>query len=188
MNILSKLWSYIRFTNKIHPFSKVKIHNSDFSIEKTTMKFGSELEVINGKLKISKVWLDKFVSIKTSGVISIGVNTTVNFGAKIYGDVIIGKECLIAPNVFISSSSHLFDYKKGYSIRTQEKLYLESHSSLPSFPIVIGDDVWISVNCVILPGINICSHVVIGANSVVTKSITISGVYVGSPARKIRDL
>ncbi|MEL7193944.1 MAG: DapH/DapD/GlmU-related protein, partial [Bacteroidota bacterium] len=51
----------------------------------------------------------------------------------------------------------------------------------------IGNHVSIGSNATILP-VQICDHVVIGAGSVVTKSITEPGIYVGNPAKKLRDL
>jgi len=52
---------------------------------------------------------------------------------------------------------------------------------------VIGNYVSVGSNATILP-VTICDHVVIGAGSVVTKSVTESGVYGGNPARLIRKL
>lgn len=49
----------------------------------------------------------------------------------------------------------------------------------------IGNHVSIGTNSTILP-VSICDNVVIGAGSVVTKSIDISGIYVGNPAKLIR--
>lgn len=51
----------------------------------------------------------------------------------------------------------------------------------------VGDNVSIGTNSTILP-VKICSNVVIGAGSVVTKDITVSGVYAGNPARLLRKL
>ena len=51
----------------------------------------------------------------------------------------------------------------------------------------VGDHVSIGTNSTILP-IKICSNVVIGAGSVVTKDITASGMYAGNPARLLRRL
>ena len=51
----------------------------------------------------------------------------------------------------------------------------------------IGNDVSIGSNATILP-ISICSNVVIGAGSVVTKDITKPGIYAGNPAKLIRTL
>jgi acetyltransferase-like isoleucine patch superfamily enzyme len=52
---------------------------------------------------------------------------------------------------------------------------------------IIGNNVSIGSNSTILP-INICDDVVIGAGSVVTKDIKESGIYLGNPAKKIRDI
>ena len=51
----------------------------------------------------------------------------------------------------------------------------------------IGDHVSIGSNATILP-VEITDHVVIGAGSVVTRSINESGIYAGNPAIKLRDL
>ena len=51
----------------------------------------------------------------------------------------------------------------------------------------IGNNVSIGSNATILP-INICDNVVIGAGSVVTKNITKSGIYVGNPAKFLRQI
>jgi len=51
----------------------------------------------------------------------------------------------------------------------------------------IGNNVSIGSNSTILP-VEICNNVVIGAGSVVTKSIQKSGIYAGNPAKLIREL
>lgn len=53
--------------------------------------------------------------------------------------------------------------------------------------IVLGDNVTIGSGSTILCEF-ICSGSVIGAGSVVTKPMTIKGIYVGNPARLIREL
>ena len=51
----------------------------------------------------------------------------------------------------------------------------------------IADHVSIGSNATILP-VSICSHVVIGAGSVVTKDISSPGIYAGNPAKLIRSI
>jgi acetyltransferase-like isoleucine patch superfamily enzyme len=51
--------------------------------------------------------------------------------------------------------------------------------------VTIGDNVFIGVNSVILPGITIGSNVVVGAGSVVTRDIPDGSVFAGNPARLI---
>ncbi|MBO7520219.1 MAG: CatB-related O-acetyltransferase, partial [Clostridia bacterium] len=51
---------------------------------------------------------------------------------------------------------------------------------------VIGNDVWIGQNAVILPGVNIGDGAIIGANSVVGSDVEPYTVVAGNPARMIR--
>jgi acetyltransferase-like isoleucine patch superfamily enzyme len=53
-------------------------------------------------------------------------------------------------------------------------------------PTNIGNHVSIGSNATILP-VNICDRVVIGAGAVVTKSIDKPGIYVGNPAKLIKE-
>jgi acetyltransferase-like isoleucine patch superfamily enzyme len=54
-------------------------------------------------------------------------------------------------------------------------------------PILIGKDVIIGVNSVILKGVEIGNGAVVGSGSVVTRSIPAGEVWAGNPARKLRD-
>jgi hypothetical protein len=53
--------------------------------------------------------------------------------------------------------------------------------------ITIGDDVWIGSNAVILDGVTVGAHSIIGAGAVVTKNVDEWSVVAGNPARKLRD-
>lgn len=54
-----------------------------------------------------------------------------------------------------------------------------------SRPIDIGDNVWLGMNVVVLPGVKIGDNVVIGANSVVTKDIPSNVIAFGSPCKVV---
>ncbi|WP_166668670.1 acyltransferase [Lactiplantibacillus plantarum] len=54
--------------------------------------------------------------------------------------------------------------------------------------ITIGRGAWIGADVKILPGITIGSGSVIGVGSVVTKDTEKDSLYVGIPARKVKDL
>ncbi len=54
-------------------------------------------------------------------------------------------------------------------------------------PIIIGKDVIVGVNSVILRGVQIGDGAVVGAGSVVANSIPAGEIWVGNPAKKLRD-
>lgn len=57
-----------------------------------------------------------------------------------------------------------------------------------SFPITIGDNVWLGANVIVLPGVTIGENSVIGAGSVVTKDIPANVVAFGSPCKVYREI
>jgi acetyltransferase-like isoleucine patch superfamily enzyme len=90
--------------------------------------------------------------------------------------ITIGNDCKIASKTTINDSGH--EYTKGLKINTQ--------------PITIGEvnieeDVWIGTSCVILQGVTIGRGSIIGAGSVVNKSIPEYQVWAGIPARFIKN-
>lgn len=93
----------------------------------------------------------------------------------------IGNNVSIAPYVMFITES---DPNNG-----KEILELEYLNNLRvKGDIIVEDDVWIGANVTILPGVHIGKCSVIGAGSVVTKDVDSYGIYVGVPARKIRDI
>lgn len=55
-------------------------------------------------------------------------------------------------------------------------------------PIDIGDDVYIGVQSIILPGVRIGSRSIVGAGSVVTSDVAPNSVVAGVPARRIQSV
>ena len=113
---------------------------------------------------------------KKGGRILIGDHTFINYGSTIsaYEQVSIGAHCLLG------HYTHILDNGEHDII---------NHSSLPpSKSVVIEDHVWIGARVIVLPGVRIGHHAVIGAGSVVTKNIPPRSVAVGNPARVIRQM
>ena len=135
----------------------------------------------------NRVWISHSVEVDVAGLICIGDDTTVQRRATLNGNIKIGRSCIIAPNVFISSGTHPFREYSNLSIREQEERIIEIEGDLSRLdkPISIGDDCWIGVNAVICPGVSIGNGVVIGAGSVVTHDVEDFLVVAGSPARVI---
>ena len=63
-----------------------------------------------------------------------------------------------------------------------------SNEGTKSAPVVIEDDVWVGAHCIILKGVTIGARSIIGAGSVVTKSIPADCVAAGNPCRVIKNL
>ena len=57
-----------------------------------------------------------------------------------------------------------------------------------AYPITVGDNVWIGANVSVLPGVSIGDNSVIGAGSVVTRSIPANVLAAGNPCRVIREI
>lgn len=110
--------------------------------------------------------------------IRLGKNVYANHNLIILdgASVSIGDNVLIAPNVVISTAGHPVEP----AIRTSGLEFVS--------PIVIGNNVWIGANVVILPGVEIQENVTIGAGSVVTRSIPANCVAAGNPCSILRQL
>lgn len=110
--------------------------------------------------------------------ISIGDNVFINYNCTILDmDIVeIGSNTMLGPNVSIYTPYHSLDYLS----RRKREGFTE--------PTKIGQDCWIGGGVIILSGVNIGDKCVIGAGSVVTKSTKEYGLYMGNPARFIRDL
>lgn len=89
----------------------------------------------------------------------------------------------IGSNVHIVSGCNFVNHDGGVLILRDKFPDLELTDR-----ITIGDNVYIGLNCTILPGVNIGSNVIIGAGSIVTKSIPPNSVAAGVPARVIKSL
>ena len=86
--------------------------------------------------------------------------------------IIIGKNFLFAPGVKLISSNH--------NISDKDK-------SIKENSIIIGDNVWLGANAIILPGVVLGNNCVVGAGSVVTKSFKEDNLIIaGNPARLIK--
>ena len=108
----------------------------------------------------------------------VGENFYANFDC-IFLDVntiTIGDHVMFGPRVGLYTAGHPID-------ADVRKTGLEY-----GLPIVIGDNVWIGGNAVVLPGVTIGSNTIIGSGSVVTKSIPNDVIAAGNPCKVIRKV
>lgn len=95
----------------------------------------------------------------------------------------IGNHVLIASKVFISDINH-GNYKEG------EKFDVSlppEKQALSSAPVKIEAYAWIGESACILPGVTVGEHAVVGALSIVTKSVPPYSIVAGNPARVIKQ-
>ena len=101
-------------------------------------------------------------------------HTTGNYFQGIGADIIFGRGCMIAPGTgFVTANHDPLDVTK----------------SAPAKPIKLGEHCIVSMNAVILPGVELGPHTIVGANAVVNKSFPEGYcVIAGCPAKMIRKL
>jgi len=123
---------------------------------------------------------------------SIGDGTFVGPFVEIQKGATIGKRCRIQSHTFICELVSIGDdcfishgamfindlFANGGPADGNQDLWR---------PTKLGNRVSIGTNATVLP-VTICDNVVIGAGAVVTKNISIPGIYVGNPARLLRRL
>lgn len=134
-----------------------------------------------------RVWLAADVEVETGSTVLIGDGTTIQRRASINGSVRIGRDCILAPNVFISSGTHPFRSRAALTIREQEQRLGPAGLAALDRPIWIQDDCWLGVNAVVCPGVVIGKGCVVGANAVVTRDVPPYSVVAGAPARRIAE-
>jgi acetyltransferase-like isoleucine patch superfamily enzyme len=98
-------------------------------------------------------------------------------------DVNIGGDCLIMDN-----DAHPHNYIQRRLTYASEVGKEEYYKTIPTAPVVIGDDVWIGARCQILKGVHIGSRSIIAAGSIVTKDIPEGCIAGGNPCRVIKEI
>lgn len=112
------------------------------------------------------------------GDVTIGDYTRIGIHCTVIGPVCIGSHVNLAQGITVTALNHNFE-DTGKRIDEQ---------GISTKPVVIGDDVWIGANSVILPGVTIGKHAVVAAGAVVTKDVPDHCVVGGVPAKIIKQL
>lgn len=140
---------------------------------------GVRFRVLNGaKIRIGdRARIDSRAELYSDGTLVIGSDAYVGTGSIIVAaeKITIGNDALIAAYVTIRDQDHRSE-PGGLPYRMQ---------GLETSPIEIGDNVWIGSGAVVLKGTTIGDNCVIGAKSVLTRSLATNTRAVGIPARSI---
>ena len=186
---LKNIFAFVTTKNKndIQPVNSQLLLGENCEIESSAIFIYNENSIIflEGKNRIGR---NSEIQPSKNGKITIGYGTSIQDRNILLGDIKFGRYCLTAPNVYISSGRHFYNFKSEYYIKDQDKMVHSdvNMDSETSRTVIIEDDVWIGINCVVMSGITIGRGSVIGANSVVTKSIPPFSVAAGNPAIVIK--
>ena len=112
------------------------------------------------------------------GDVIIGDYTRIGLHNTIIGPVTIGNHVNLAQGITVTALNHNFS-EPGKRIDEQ---------GVSTGQVVIGDDVWIGANAVVLPNVSIGCHSVVAAGAVVTKDVPDGCVVAGVPAKIIKRL
>jgi acetyltransferase-like isoleucine patch superfamily enzyme len=141
------------------------------------VEFGQNVTVIQpANLYGCKIGSDCFIGpfVEIQRDVIIGDRSKIQSHAFVCEMVTIRNDCTISHGVMFINDP----FKIGGPARRNKELWK---------PTYVGNNVSIGANATIMP-VTICDHVVIGAGSVVTKDITVPGIYAGNPAKLLRKL
>ncbi len=112
------------------------------------------------------------------GDVIIGDHTRIGIHCTVIGPVCIGNHVNLAQGITVTALNHNFD----------DLTKCIDQQGISTKPVVIGDDVWIGANSVILPGVTIGHHSVVAAGAVVTKDVPDNCIVAGVPAKVLKSL
>lgn len=110
--------------------------------------------------------------------VSFGNHVYANFNLVLVDDtsIHVGDHVMFGPNVVLCTGTH----PVSPDLREEQFQY--------NLPIRIGNNVWIGANSIVMPGVTIGAHSVIGAGSIVTKDIPENVVAFGNPCEVRRSI
>jgi len=181
-NLLIKfIWSIIikikLFLNKVEYGIKIKSIGNTYIYK----KYGSKITIGNNCT---------FRSYSHSNLIGIDRKCSLSTLTS-QSEIIIGNKCGFSGTVIGAFKSiQIGDHVRcgANTLITDSDWHLDDPRAGEPKEIVIGDNVWLGVNVVVMKGVKIGENTVIGANSIVTKDIPANVVAVGNPCRVIKKL
>lgn len=119
--------------------------------------------------------------IKNGGKLSIGNN--VGISNSVFS---VFKEITIEDDVMIGSSVQIYD--SDHHSLNYEKRITDNYDDLKNVPVCLKKGCFIGTGAIILKGVTIGEKSIIGAGSVVTKSVPDNEIWAGNPAKFIRKI
>ena len=120
--------------------------------------------------------IEQGVRFATGGGIFIGSGSGIGVNCSVHGPLRIGENVMMGPDVTILTHTHIID-RIDIPMSKQGSIVKE---------VTIGNDVWIGMRSIIMPGVKIGNGAVIGAGAVVTKDVPDYAIVGGVPAKIIK--
>ena len=137
----------------------------------------------------SNVDMEQYVNIAHHAELSdskIGKRTSIGRYTKVR-NAEIGRYCSISWDVTIGAVSHPMKSLSSHASFFRKKFGLCSTDEyLTHKKVIIGNDVWIGCNVVIMPGVHIGDGAVLGGGGIITKDVKPYEVVVGNPAKHLK--
>jgi acetyltransferase-like isoleucine patch superfamily enzyme len=157
--------------------------------------FAGQSVTIDSSTQISR---RSVIRVKDGGSIRIGRNCAIHDFAMIMtygGDITIGDDCSLNPFAIVYGHGGV-RIGTGVRIAAHTVIIPANHNlgddrvpmrlaGIAARGIAIGDHVWLGAGCRILDGVHIGTNAVVGAGSVVTRSVADHTTVAGVPARPI---
>ncbi len=107
----------------------------------------------------------------------IGDNSGVGVHCNLGGNVTIGNDVMMGPECVFLPHNHKFD-------RLDIPMCQQGFSE--GKPIRVGNDVWLGTRVIVMPGVTIGDHSIVGAGAVVTRDVPAWAIVGGVPARVLK--
>lgn len=120
-----------------------------------------------------------------NGSVKVGYATTFGIHNLIHGNIEIGRYCQFAPYASVNTFNHPVNHMSTYINKRLLDGLMTNYKT--NEKTIIGNDVWIGKNVIILGGVTIGNGAVIAAGSVVTKDVPHYHIAAGIPAKTIRQ-
>ena len=166
--VLRARW-YLRNANyvgaRVRVWGQPKIQNAG------TIRIGNRTKLISHTAPLD-------LAVSSGATLDIGERVFINYGCSLGATqlISIGPRCAIGSHaIIIDNDFHTVDPEKRYEVP-------------PSAPIILEENVWLGARVIVLRGVTIGAHSVIGAGSVVTRNIPPRSVAVGLPARVVKSI
>lgn len=172
----------IFFVDDIYPYDNIKIFplsKFDPNIYEVVVAIGNSNDrekIINSLPKNTKYFTFIHKSVQIFDKIEIGEGSIICANSILTTNIKIGKHAQLNRATNISHDVVIGDY-----FTTAPNVHISGNCK-------IGNNVYLGVNSCTREKIEICDNVIIGLNSGVVKNITESGVYIGTPTKKIKIL